>query len=93
MGRREPGTTSSTSIRDTWRGNLENTERRLNYETQRGTTKLTPKQLRRLKHKEGSGTHSHLIGSHTPNVRDVLTHDRLVDHCQICLTPATPASV
>jgi hypothetical protein len=67
---------------------LENTERRSNYEVQRGTTKLTPKQLSRLRHKEGSGTHAHLIGSHHPDVRDLLTHNRLVDHCQICKTPA-----
>ena len=68
---------------------METTERRRNYEVQRGTTKLTPKQLKRLRHKENSGTHAHLIGSHTPNVRDVLTHHRLVDHCQICKTPSS----
>jgi hypothetical protein len=68
---------------------LDNTERRSYYEVQRGGTKLTPKQLSRLRHKENAGTHEHLIGSHHPDVRDVQTHRRLVDHCQICKTPAS----
>lgn len=62
---------------------MDNDERRENYELQRGTTlrvlaepdaRLTPRQQRRLKHKENSRkTHSHAPGV----------------HCDICRQPAS----
>jgi hypothetical protein len=84
----ERDTISSISTRDIWSGTLENIERRENYEQQRGGTKLTPKQVQRLRHKMHV-FHDHEIGHHTPNVRMVATHKRPVPRCQICKTPAS----
>jgi hypothetical protein len=70
---------------------MDNVDRQANYAAQPYHGKLTPAQRRRIKHKTYT-THEHAIGSHTPNVRDVQTHERLVDHCEICRTPPTLTS-
>jgi hypothetical protein len=85
----ERGTISSTSTRGIWSGNLDNIERRENYVSQRGGTKLTPKQAQRIRHKMYT-THEHVFSRHTPDVRLLATHKHPVPPpCEICKTPAS----
>ncbi len=62
---------------------MDNKERRENYERQRGTTKLTGRQLKRLRHRAGPLAHAH-----APDVFINEKHKHVrVTRCDICRTP------